>query len=120
MAQLDFYTALAKWLKKAKLRDGSHSVGFTAEGTFYYRGFPLGFMEEKQVVLKWPATLLENSGHLAFVPYEKCETVSILDPQFFQKLRKAFRKAMTAINAVSIDMKRPVLPRNSKTPPTKQ
>ena len=101
MAQLDFHTALAKWLKKAKLRDGSHSVGLTAEGTFFYRGFPLGFIAKKElaVLLKWPATLKDKS-----YPFGEEEVIPISDPKCFEKLRNALRTAMTAINKVSINL----------------
>lgn len=96
---LDFYTVLAKWLKKAKLRDGSHNVGLIADG-FYYRGFPLGYIEDGRIHLKYPATLKENGWPSLL---EK-EYVLAADPKFFTKLRKAFRKAMTEINRCSINI----------------
>lgn len=99
---LDFYTVLAKWLKKAKLRDGSHSVGlfFEQPMTFYYRGFPLGFVEADRIHLKYPATLKENGWPSLL---EK-EYLLAADPKFFIKLRKVFRKAMTEINRCSINI----------------
>lgn len=98
MAELTFYTVLAKWLKKAKLRDGSRSVGLTGDGTFYYRGFPLGFVREDRVILKYPASL-KKPGNM----WGPEEELLIADPKFFQKLRKSFRDAMTIINGVSIN-----------------
>jgi hypothetical protein len=95
---LDFNTVLAKWLKKAKLRDGRHSVGLFCTTTFYYRGFPLGVIEDDRVRLKYPATL-KAEGWPSLL--EK-EYILAADPKFFIKLRKALRVAMTAINAVSI------------------
>jgi hypothetical protein len=98
---LDFNTVLAKWLKKAKLRDGSHSVGlhFAQPMAFYYRGFPLGYVEDDRIRLKYPATLVENSWPSLL---EK-EYLLAADPKFFIKLRRVLRRAMTAINGVSID-----------------
>ena len=97
---LDLYTALHKWLKKAKLRDGSHSVALMGEGTFYYRGFPLGHMHEKGVQLKYPALVNKDDNHR----FGSVDDILAADPKFFIKLRKAFRNAMTIINSVSIKL----------------
>jgi hypothetical protein len=108
--ELTFPVILAKWLKKAKLRDGSHSVGLTGEGTFFYRGFPLGFVRENSVILKWPATTEKSSGM-----WSQEEELQLADPKFFQKMRKAFRGAMTMINAVAVNTKKTAARRRSQT-----
>lgn len=108
--ELTFPILLAKWLKKAKLRDGSHSIGLTGEGTFFYRGFPLGFIRDNYIVLKWPATTEKSSGMWA-----QEENLLLADPKFFQKLRKAFRGAMNKINAVAIDAKKAAVARRPQT-----
>lgn len=96
MKELDFPTIMHKWLKKAKLRDGSHSLGLTAEGTFWYRGFSFGYMKENSVQMIWPATTKPHSFTNA------AEEWFLADPRFFQKLRKGFRIGMTTVNGVSI------------------
>lgn len=100
--ELTTYTVLVKWLKKTKLRDGSHSVGLTGEGTFYYRGFPLGFIRDNLVILKWPATTENKQSGM----WAQEEELLLADPKFFQKLRKAFRGAMTMINGVALTNKK--------------
>lgn len=100
MKNLDIHTILYKWLKKAKLRDGSHSVAFTSEGSFFYRGHILGYMKEDRVKMIWPATTKPDS----FLNAE--EDVLLADPKFFTTLRKGLRNAMTTINKVTVKFNR--------------
>jgi hypothetical protein len=90
---LTFPVIMAKWLKKAKLRDGTNEVGLYGD-TFYYRGFSIGVMEfanAKHIIkLEWPATSKN--------PWAAPEKLDLADPKFFIKLRKAFRTAMTTID----------------------
>ena len=101
MREPTLYDLLKKWLKTAKLRDGSHKVGFTADGSFFYRGFSLAWIVEDVnhsygVRLKWPARVHNKS------PWA-LEDLSMADPRFFQDLRKALRSGMTTINEVAIN-----------------
>lgn len=101
MALLTIHTILAKWLKKTKLRDGSHNVVMSGDSTFYYRGFILGFAKEDRVLLKWPATLDHNAN-----PWGPQQEILLADPNFFKSLRKVFRTAMTDINKIAVGVNR--------------
>ena len=98
---LTIHNILAKWLKKAKLRNGSHSVVMSSDSTFYYRGFLFGFAKEDRILLRWPASLDPKKG-----PWGPEQEILLADPDCFKKLHKAFRNAMTDVTKVAIEFDR--------------
>lgn len=97
---LDLHTALYKWLKKAKLRFSQHNVSLNNTGTFFYRGFNIGDVCSDRVRLTWPARLNGDANN----PWVDKTEILVADPKFFEKLKKAFKIAMTDINKVAINL----------------